>query len=117
MQFPVLYNRTLLSIYFIYSSMYLMGFPIAQLVQNPPAIRRPGFHPWVGKFPWRRAWQPTPVFLPGESHEQRSREGYSLRGHKESDRTEQLSTEQHLPTRNQIEYEKAETSPCQQTSV
>ena len=29
--------------------------------------RRPGFHPWVGKIPWRRAWQPTPVFLPGES--------------------------------------------------
>jgi len=26
------------------------------------------FDPWVGKFPWRRAWQPTPVFLPGESH-------------------------------------------------
>ena len=29
--------------------------------------RRPGFNPWVGKIPWRRAWQPTPVFLPGES--------------------------------------------------
>ena len=29
--------------------------------------RRPGFHPWVGKIPWRGAWQPTPVFLPGES--------------------------------------------------
>ena len=29
--------------------------------------RRPGFHPWVGKIPWRRAWQSTPVFLPGES--------------------------------------------------
>ena len=27
-----------------------------------------GFSPWVGKIPWRRAWQPTPVFLPGESH-------------------------------------------------
>ena len=34
--------------------------------------RRPGFHPWVGKIPWRRAWQPTPVFLPAESHGQRS---------------------------------------------
>ena len=30
------------------------------------------FNPWVGKIPWRRAWQPTPVFLPGESHGQRS---------------------------------------------
>ena len=39
--------------------------------------RRPGFDPWVGKIPWRRAWQPTPGFLPGESHGQRSLEGYS----------------------------------------
>ena len=31
-------------------------------------VGRPGFDPWVGKNPWRRAWQPTPVFLPGESH-------------------------------------------------
>ena len=30
--------------------------------------KRCGFDPWVGKIPWRRAWQPTPVFLPGESH-------------------------------------------------
>ena len=34
--------------------------------------RRLGFNPWVRKIPWRRAWQPTPVFLPGESHGQRS---------------------------------------------
>ena len=34
--------------------------------------RRRGFNSWVGKLPWRRAWQPTPVFLPGESHGQRS---------------------------------------------
>ena len=34
--------------------------------------RKPGFHPWVGKIPWRREWQPTSVFLPGESHGQRS---------------------------------------------
>ena len=34
--------------------------------------RRPGFDPWVGKIPWRRKWQLTPVFLPGKSHEQRS---------------------------------------------
>ena len=42
--------------------------------------RRPGFHPWVGKTPWRREWQPTPVFLPGESHGQRSLVGYSSWG-------------------------------------
>ena len=44
-----------------------------------------GFDPWVGKIPWRRAWQPTPVFLPGESHGQRGLAGCSPRGRKESD--------------------------------
>ena len=44
--------------------------------------------PWVKKFPWRRAWQPTPVFLPGESHGQRSLAGYSLWSGEESDTTE-----------------------------
>ena len=39
--------------------------------------QRRGFDPWIGKIPWRRAWQPTPVFLPGEFHGQRSLEGYS----------------------------------------
>ena len=39
--------------------------------------RRPGFDPWIRKIPWRRKWQPTPVFLPGESHGQRSLAGYS----------------------------------------
>ena len=41
-----------------------------------------GFSPWVGKIPQRRAWQPTPVFLPGESHGQRSLVGYSPWGRK-----------------------------------
>ena len=51
---------------------------------------RSGFDPWVGKIPWRKKWQPTPVFLPGESHGQRNLVGYSPWGHKESDMTEQL---------------------------
>ena len=38
---------------------------------------RPGFYPWVGKIPWRRKWQSTPVLLPGKSHGQRSLVGYS----------------------------------------
>ena len=54
--------------------------------------RDPRFDPWVGKTTWRRAWQPTPVFLPGESHGQRSLVGYSPWGHKESNMTEWLST-------------------------
>ena len=40
---------------------------MAQTVKNLPAMWETGFEPWVGKIPWRRAWQPTPVFLPGES--------------------------------------------------
>ena len=46
------------------------------------------FDPWVMKFPWRRKWQPTPKFLPGESHGQRSLVGYSPWGCRESDMTE-----------------------------
>ena len=44
--------------------------------------RRHRFHPPVRKIPWRRKWQPTPVFLPGKSHGQRSLAGYSPGGHK-----------------------------------
>ena len=40
---------------------------------KPLPSRRLGFDPWVGRIPWRRKWQPTPAFLPGESHGQRSR--------------------------------------------
>ena len=50
----------------------------------------PGFNPWVGKISWRRKWQPTPVFLPGESHGLISLVGYSPWGHKELDTTESL---------------------------
>ena len=56
--------------------------------------RRLGFYPWVGKMPWRRAWQPTLVFLPGKSYGQRSLAGYSPWDHKESDLTEQLNNNQ-----------------------
>jgi len=45
--------------------------------------RKPGFDSWVRKNPWRKEWQPTPVFLPGESHGQESLAGYSPWGHKE----------------------------------
>ena len=58
------------------------------MAKNEPAMQRPRFDPWVGKIPWRREWQPTPVFLPGEFHGQRSLEGFSPWGHKESDTAE-----------------------------
>ena len=50
--------------------------------------KRRSFNPWVGKIPWRRAWQATPVFLLGKCHGQRSLAGYSPWGRKESDMTE-----------------------------
>ena len=50
----------------------------------------PGLIPGLGRFPWRRKWQSTPVLLPGKSHGQRSPVGYSPWGCKESDTTEQL---------------------------
>jgi len=46
-----------------------------------------GFDPWVRKISWRRKWQSTPVFSPGESHGQRSLVGYSPWGHKKSNAT------------------------------
>ena len=62
---------------------------VAQQVENPPANAGDvGLMPGVGKIPWRRAWPPTPVFLPGESHGQRSLAGYSPWGCKQSEVTE-----------------------------
>ena len=53
--------------------------------------RGPGFDPWVGKIPWRREWQPTPVFLPWKLQGQRRLMGYSRWGHKEPNMTERLT--------------------------
>ena len=50
--------------------------------------KRLGFSPWVRKIPWSGKWQPTPVFLPGKSHRQRSLVSYSPWGLKESDMPE-----------------------------
>ena len=55
------------------------------MVKNLPAhAGDAGLNPRVGKIPWRREWQYTPVFLPGESHGQRSLVGYSPWGHKDA---------------------------------
>ena len=61
------------------------------MVKNPlvnVGDKKHTFNPWVQKIPWRRAWQPIPIFLLGESHGQRSLVGYSLWGRKKSDTTE-----------------------------
>ena len=60
--------------------------------------KRCGFYPWVRKNPWRRKWQPTPIFLPGKFHGQRSMAAYSLWGCKESDRTEHARAHTHTHT-------------------
>ena len=72
------------------------AFLVAQPVRICLQCRRPGFDPWVGKIPWRRNWQSTPVFLPGEFHGQRSPVGYSPWDHKELDMTEQLTHTLHI---------------------
>ena len=72
----------------------LVASPMAQLVKNLTAMQEMKetlFSSWVGKIPWRRKLQPTPVFLPGESHGQRHLVGYSPWGCKELDTTEWLS--------------------------
>ena len=62
-----------------------MGFPGCSDGRVYLQNGRPGFDPCIGKIPWKGEWQPTPVFLPGESHGQRSLVGYSLWDHKELD--------------------------------
>ena len=62
----------------------MKGFPGGSVVKNPSAMQdmwqELRFDPWVRKIPWKRKWQPTPVFLPGESHGQRSLAGATIHG-------------------------------------
>ena len=69
------------------------GFPGGSVVKNLPARRRCGFDPWVRKIPWRRQWQPTPVFLPGKPP-QRLLAGYKMWCHK-SVRHDSVTKQQH----------------------
>ena len=68
-----------------------MGFPGGSDSKASEQRGGPGFDPWVGKIPWKRKWQPTPVLLSGKSHGRRSLAGYSPWGRNESAMTEQLS--------------------------
>ena len=70
-----------------------LGFPGGSDSKDCLECRKPGFDPWVGKIPWRRKWQSTPVFLPGKSRGQRSMAGPSPWGRKESDPSEYSSLE------------------------
>ena len=62
------------------------------MVKDVLQCRTPGFNPWVGKIPWRRAWQLTPVFLPGESPWAEKPGWLQAMRCKELDTTERLST-------------------------
>ena len=74
------------------SVMTTQASQVPLVVENPPVNEgrhsRYGFDPWFGTIPWRRAQQPTPAFLPGESHGQRSLAGCSPQGHTELGMTE-----------------------------
>ena len=69
---------------------------VALEVKSPPAnagrFKRCGFNPWVGKIPSRRAWKPTLVFMPAESHGQRTLMGYNPSGSQSQTQVKQLST-------------------------
>ena len=67
-----------------------MGSMLAQMVKTLPAMQETWVRSLGQEDPWRRKWQPTPVFLNGKSHGWRSLAGYSPWGHKESDTTERL---------------------------
>ena len=68
----------------------LLASLVAQRLKRLPAMRETWVPSLGREDPWRRKWQPTPVFLPGESHGWRSLVGYSPRGRKELDTTERL---------------------------
>ena len=72
---------------YVYAHMYecIRGFPGGLAVKNLP-VEETGVRSLGWEDPWRREWQPTPVYLPGKSHGQRL-VGYSPWGHKESDTT------------------------------
>ena len=82
-------SRDVLQLYYLVLCMYICASLGSDGKQS---TNKTEFDPRVGKIPWRRAWQSTPVFLPGESHVPRSLAGYNPWGHKESDTTEMTNT-------------------------
>ena len=73
------------AIYIFRNPCAILGFPDgSDDTESSLQCRRPQFDPWTAKIPWRREGQPTPVFLPGEFHGQRSLAGYSLWDHRQT---------------------------------
>ena len=85
--------------------------PSALIAPKPPIWHKRGeFDPWVGKISWRRAWQPTPIFLPRESHGRRSLAGYRPWDPTESDTTE---VTEHIATQGQCKHGKEVSSTAE----
>ena len=97
------------------------GFPGGTVVKNPPPntgdTRDMGSIHGLRRFPWRRKWQPTPVFLPGKLHGQRSLMGYSPRGCKESDTAECTHIHSGTNTDLVIETEMPKKSVCGEEGI
>ena len=87
---------------FIGTCYVLKASQVAVVIKNRSANKGDnkirGFDPWIGKTPWRRKWQPTPVFLPGKSYGQKSSAGYSPWRHKNLDMTEHMCVCTHAHT-------------------
>ena len=75
---------------------YIWASLVAQMIKNPPAMWETRLRPLGWEDPLEKEWQPTPVFLPGESHGWRNLVAYSPQGHKELDTTERLNFHFHL---------------------
>ena len=80
--------------------LFFQASQVVLVVKNLPANagrrKKCRFDPWVGKIPWRRKWQPTPVFLSGESYGHMSLAGYSPWGCKESNMTKMTEHSAHV---------------------
>ena len=76
------------------------GFPDGSVVKSLPSMWETGFDPWGKKIPWKRKWPPTPVFLPGKSHRQRSLrlQSMELHGIRHDSVTEEQQPFYHFPT-------------------
>ena len=88
------------------------GFPGGSAIKKLSTMQKTQVHPWVRKIPWRRAGQPTPVFVPREVHEERSLAGCSLEGHTESEITELTKQQQPLFITRQLLCEKGHPITC-----
>ena len=87
---PQLFNTSHITAFVVNDIAFWQAIIVAWMVKNLPAMQEISVRSLGQEEPWRRKWQPTPVFLPRESHGQRSLAGYSPWGHKELDMTKWL---------------------------